>query len=146
MWNARQEESQAGIKIARRNINNLRYADDTTLMAESEEKIKDLLMKVKEESEKAGLKLSIQKTKIMPSSPITSWQIDGETVESVAGIILGGSKITADNDCSHEIKRCLEELPHFQGPVAAWVQEGLEELLHPEGQEGWQWRDTPLPR
>ena len=95
---------QAGIQIARRNINNLRYADDTTLMAESEEELKSLLMKVKEESEKAGLKLNIQKTKIMASGPITSWEIDGETVETVADFILGGSKITPDGDCSHEIK------------------------------------------
>ena len=98
------EEAQAGIKIARRNINNLRYADDTTLMAESEEEIKSLLMRVKEESEKVGLKLNIQKTKIMTSSPITSWEIDGETVETVVDYFLG-SKITADGDCSHEIKR-----------------------------------------
>ena len=101
------EESQAGVRIARRNINNLRYADDTTLMAESEEELKSLLMKVKEESEKVGLKLNIQKTKIMASSPITSWQIDGETVEKMADFILGGSKITANGDCSHEIKRRL---------------------------------------
>ena len=101
------EEAQAVIKIAGRNINNLRYADDTTLMAESEEELKSLLMKVKEESEKVGLKLNIQKTKIMTSSPITSWQIDGETVETMADFILGGSKITADGDCSHEIKRRL---------------------------------------
>ena len=101
------EEAQAGIKIARRNINNLRYADDTTLMAESKEKLKSLLIKVKEESEKFGLKLNIQKTKIMTSSPITSWQIDGETVGKVADFILWGSKITADGVCSHEIKRCL---------------------------------------
>ena len=101
------EEAQAGIKIARRNINNLRYADDTTLMAESEEKPKSLLMKVKEESEKVGLKLNIQKNKIMASGPITSWQIDGETVETEADFILGGSKITEDGDCSHEIKRHL---------------------------------------
>ena len=100
-------EAQTGIKIAGRNINNLRYADDTTLMAESEEELKSLLMKVKEESENVGLKLSIQKTKIMASGPITSWQIDGETVETVTDFILGGSKITADGDCSHEIKRCL---------------------------------------
>ena len=99
-------EAQAGIKIAGRNINSLRYADDTTLMAESEE-LKSLLMKVKDESEKVGLKFNIQKTKIMPSSPITSWQIDGETVERVADFILGGSKITADGDCSHEVKRPL---------------------------------------
>jgi len=99
--------SKAGIKIAGRNINNLRYADDTTLMAESEEEQKGLLMKVKEESEKVGLKLDIQKTKIMASSPITSWEIDGETVETVADFILEGSKITADGDCSHEIKRRL---------------------------------------
>ena len=101
------EEAQAGIKIARRNINNLRYADDTSLMAESEEEIKNLLMKVKEESEKAGLKLNIQKTKIMASGPITSWEVDGETVEAVADFIFLGSKITTDGDCSHEIKRCL---------------------------------------
>ena len=101
------DEAQAGIKIARRNINNLRYADDTTLMAESEEELKNLLMKVKEESEKAGLKLNIQKTKIMASGPITSWQIDGETVETVRDFIFLSSKITADGDCSHEIKRCL---------------------------------------
>ena len=107
MKNAGLEEAQAGIKIARRNINNLRYADDTTLMAESEEELKNLLMKVKEENEKVGLKLNIQKTKITASSPITSWQIDGETVETVADFIFLGSKITADGDCSHEIKRCL---------------------------------------
>jgi len=104
--NARLDETQAGIKIARRNINNLRYADDTTLMTESEE-LKSLLMKVKEESEKAGLKLNIQKMTIMTSGPITSWQIDGETMETVTDFILRGSKITADSDCSHEIKRCL---------------------------------------
>ena len=107
MRNAGLEEAQAGIKIARRNINDLRYADDTTLMAESEEELKNLLMKVKEESEKVGLKLNIQKMKIMASDPITSWQIDGETVETVTDFILGGSKITADSDCSHEIKRRL---------------------------------------
>ena len=101
------EETQTGIKIAGRNINNLRYADDTTLMAESEVELKSLVMKVKEESEKAGLKLSIQKTKIMASGPITSWQIDAETVETVTDFIFGGSKITADGDCSHEIKRCF---------------------------------------
>ena len=99
------EETQAGIKIAGRNINNLRYADETILMAESEEELKSLLMKVKEESEKVGLKLNIQKTKIRASGPITSWEIDGETVETVSDFILGGSKITADGDCSHEIKR-----------------------------------------
>ena len=107
MRNAGLEEAQAGIKIARININNLRYADDTTLMAESEEELKSLLMKVKEESEKVGLKLNIQKTKIMASGPITSWERDEETVETVSDFILGGSKITADGDCSHEIKRCL---------------------------------------
>ena len=107
MRNTGLEEAQAGIKTARRNMNNLRYADDTTLMAESEEELKSLLMKVKEESEKVGLKLNIQKTKIMASGPITSWQIDGETVETVADFILGGSQITADGDCSHEIKRRL---------------------------------------
>ena len=105
--NARLEETQAEIKISRRKINHLRYSDDTTLLAESEEEIKSLLMKVKEESEQVGLKLNIQKTKIMASSPITSWQIDGETGETVADFILGGSKITADGDCSHEIKRRL---------------------------------------
>ena len=105
MRNAGLEESQAGIKIAGRDINNVRYADDTTLMAESEEDLKSLLMKVKEESEKVGLKLNIQKTKMVASGPITSWKIDGETVETVSGFILGGSKITADGDCSHEIKR-----------------------------------------
>ena len=107
MRNAKLDEAQAGIKIAGRNINNLTYADDTTLMAESEEELKSLLMKVKEESEKVGLKLSIQKTKIMATSPITSWQIVGETMETVTDFILGGSKITADDDCSHEIKRRL---------------------------------------
>ena len=107
MRNAGLEETQAGIKIAGRNINNLRYADDTILMAESEEELKSLLMKVKAESEKVGLKLHIQKTKIMASSPITSWEIDGETVETVADFIFRGSKITADGDCSHEIKRRL---------------------------------------
>ena len=107
MRNAGLDGAQAGIKIAGRNINNLRYADDTTLMAESEEELKSLLMKVKEESEKVGLKLNIQKTKIMASGPITSWQIEGETVETVADFIFLGSKITADGDCTHEIKRCL---------------------------------------
>ena len=107
MGNARLDEAQAGIKTARRNTNNLRYADDTTLMAESEEELKSLLMNVKEESEKVGLKFNIQKTKIMASGPITSWQIDGETMETGTDFIFGGSKITADGDCSHEIKRCL---------------------------------------
>ena len=107
MRNAGWEETQTGIKIAGRNINNLRYADDTTLMAESEEELKSLLMKVKVESENTGLKLNIQKTKIMASGPITSWEIDGETVETVSDFIVGGSKITADVDCSHEIKRRL---------------------------------------
>ena len=107
MGNAGLDEAQAGIKIARRNINNLRYAADSTLMAESEEELKSLLMKVKEESEKFGLKLSFQKTKIMVSGPITSWQIDGETMETVTDFILGGSKITADVDCILEITRCL---------------------------------------
>ena len=110
MRNAGLEETQAGIKIAGRNINHLRYADDTTLMAESEEELKSFFMKMKEESEKVGLKLNIQKTKIMASSPITSWEIDGETVETVSDFISWGSKITADGDCSHEIKRhSLEE-------------------------------------
>ena len=107
MRNVGLEEAQAGIKIAGRNINNLRYADHTTLMAESEEELKILLMKVKVESEKVGFKLSIQKTKIMASGPITSWQIDGETMETVRDFVIFGSKITADGDCSHEIKRCL---------------------------------------
>ena len=107
MRNAGLEETQAGIKIARRNINNLRYADNTTLMAESEEELKSLLMKVKEESEKVDLKLSIRKTKIMAPGPITSWQIDGETMETMAGFLFLGSKITIDGDCSHEIKRRL---------------------------------------
>ena len=107
MQNARMDEAQARIKISRRNINNLRYTDDTTPMAESEGELKSLLMKMKEESEKAGLKLSIQKTKIMASSSITSWEINGETMETVTAFIFLGSKITADGDCSHEIKRCL---------------------------------------
>ena len=107
MRNAGLEEAQAGIKIARRNINNLRYADDTTLMAESEEELKSLLMKEKEESKKVGLKLNIQKTKIMASSSITSWEMEGETLETVSDFIFGGSKIAADGDCSHEIKRRL---------------------------------------
>ena len=107
MKNAELDEAQAGLKTARRNINNLRYADDTTLMAESEQELKSLLMKVKEESEKTGLKLNIQKTKIMASGPITSWEIDGETVEIVSDFIFLGSKITADGGCSHEIKRRL---------------------------------------
>ena len=107
MRNAGLEEAQVGIKIARRNINSLRYADDTTLMAESEEELKSLLMKVKVEREKVGLKFNIQKTKVMASGPTTSWEIDGETVGTVSGFIFGGSKITADGDCSHEIKRRL---------------------------------------
>ena len=107
MRNTGLEEAQSGVKVAGRNINNLRYADDITLMAESEEKLKRLLRKVKEKSEKVGLKLNIQKTKIMASGSITSWEIDGETVETVADFIFGGCKITADGDCSHEIKRCL---------------------------------------
>ena len=107
MRNTGLDEAQAGVKITGRNISNLRYADDTTLMAESEEELKSLLMKVKEDSEKMGLKLNIQKMKIMASGPTTSWQIDRETVETVSDFILGGSKITADGDCSHEIKRCL---------------------------------------
>ena len=113
MRNSGLEEAQAGIQIARRNINNLRYADDTTLMAESEEELKSLLMKVKVESEKVGLKLNIEKTKIMASGPITSWQIDGETVETVADFILGGSKITADADCSHEMKLLANSVHHL---------------------------------
>ena len=110
MRNAGLEETQAGIKIAGRNINNLRYADDTTLTAESEEELKSLLMKVKEESEKVGLELNIQKTKIMASGPITSWEIDGETVETVTDFISVGSKITADGDCSHEIRKVMTNL------------------------------------
>ena len=107
MWNAGLEEAQTGITIAGKNFNNLRYTGDTTLMVESEEELKSLLMKVKEESEKVGLKLNIHKTKIMTSGPITSWPVDGETMETVRDFILGDSKITADGDCSHEIKRCL---------------------------------------
>ena len=107
MRNAGLDETQAGIKIAGRNIHNFRYADDNTLMAESEEELKSLLMKVQEKSQKVGLKINIQKTKVIASGPITSWQVDGETVEMVTDFILGGSKITADGDCSHEIKRCL---------------------------------------
>ena len=107
MWNIRLDEAQAGNKTARRNINNLRYADDTTLMAESEKELKSLLMKVKEESEKNGLKLNIQKMKILASSPITSWQIDGESMETVTDFVFLGPKSTVDGDCSHEIKRCL---------------------------------------
>ena len=114
MWNARLDEAEAGIKIARRNINNLRYAADTTLIAESEEKLKSLLMKVKEESEKASLKLNFQKTKIMASGPITSWQVDRETVETVTDFISLGSKITMDGDCSHEIKRRSVEESQWQ--------------------------------
>ena len=109
MRNARLDEAQAGIKIAGRNINNLRYADDTTLMAENEEQLKSLFMKVKEESEKVGLKLNIQKNKIMASGPITSWQIDGETMETVRNSILGGSKITADDECSMTFRFCVSE-------------------------------------
>ena len=107
MWNVRLDDLQAGIKIAGRNINNLRYADDTTVMAESEEELKSFLMRVKEESAEAGLKLNIQKMKITASSPITSWQIDGEKVETVTDFLFLGSKTTSDSDCSHEIKRCL---------------------------------------
>ena len=121
MRNAGLNEAQAGIKIARRNIHNLRYADDTTLMAESEE-LKSLLMKVKEESEKVGLKLNLQETKIMASGPIISWQIDGETMETSRDFILGGSKITADGDCSHEIKRCSL----FEGKVMTNLDSILE--------------------
>ena len=127
--NAGLEEAQTGIKIVGRNINNLRYADDTTLMAESEEELKSLLMKVKDESEKVGLQLNIQKTKIMASTPITSWQIDGEIVETVADFVLGGSKITEDGDCSHEIKRHLF--------VGRKVMTNLDSILKS--------RDTTLP-
>ena len=120
MRNTGLEEAQAGIKIARRNIKNLRYADDTTLMAESEEELKSVLMKVKEENEKVGLKVNIQKTKIMASNPITSWEIDGETVETVSDFILGGSQITADGDCSHEIKKMLTPWKEsYDQPAAA---------------------------
>ena len=121
MQNTRPDETQAGIKIEWRNINNLRYADDSTLMAENEEELKSLLMKVKEESEKAGLKLNIQKTKIMASSPTTSCQIDGETMETATDIFLLGSKITADGNCSHEIKRCL--------PISRKAMTNLESIL-----------------
>ena len=121
MRNTGLEEAQAGIKIAGRNINNLRYADDTTFMAESEEELKSLLIKVKEKSEKVGLKLNIQKTKIMASGPITSWEIDGETVETVSDFIFWGSKITADGDCSHEIKRHL--------PLGRNVMTNLDSIL-----------------
>ena len=124
MRNARLDEAQVGIKIAGGKINNLRYADDTTLMAESKEELKSLLMKVKEESEKAGLKLNIQKTKITESGPITSWQIDGETKEKVTDFILGGSKITEDGDCSHEIKRCLLML----GKIESRRRRGLQRM------------------
>ena len=117
MRNVGLDEAQAGIKIAGRNINNLRYADDTTLMAESKEELKSLLMKVKEESKKVGLKPHIQKTKIMASGPSSLWQVDGETVETVTDLIFGGSKITADSDCSHEIKRCLPLLMTFNAPL-----------------------------
>ena len=119
MRNAGLDEAQAGIKIAGRNINNFRYADDTTLMAESEEELKSLLMKVKEESEKVGLKLNIQKTKITASGPITSWKIDGETVETVSDFIFLGSKITADGDCTHEIKRLAPLKKSYDQPAAA---------------------------
>ena len=119
MRNAGLEETLAGIKIARRNINNLRYADDTTLKAESEEELKTFLMKVKEESGKVGLKLNIQKTRIMTSGPITSWQIDGETVETVSDFLLGGSKITADGDCSHEINTLTPWKESYDQPAAA---------------------------
>ena len=126
MRNAGLDEAQAGIKIARRNINNLRYADDTTLMAESEEGLKSLLMKIKEKSEKVGLKLNIQKTKIMVSGPITSRQIDGKTVETVTDFIFGGSKITADGDCSHEIKRrnVMTNLGHIKKQRHSFADKG----------------------
>ena len=117
MWNTRLDEAQAGIKITGRNINNLKYTDDTTLMAEREEELKSLLMKVKKESEKACLKLSIQKTKIMACGPITSWEIDGETVETVSDFIFGGSKITADGDCSHEIKMLTAWKKSYDQPI-----------------------------
>ena len=116
MQNARLDEAEAGVKVAGRNISNLRYADDTTLMAESEEELNSLLIKVKEESEKAGLKLNIQKTKIMASDPVTSWQIDGETMETVTDFIFLGSKITADGDCSHEIKTLIPWKERYDQP------------------------------
>ena len=149
MRNTGLEEAQTGIKTAGRNINNFRYADDTTLIVENEEELKSLLMKVKEESEKVGLKLNIQKTKIMASGPIASWEIDGKQWKQCQTLILGGSKITADGDCSQEIKRRqLGGATHTRGQgrwpggatrgvVAAQAQEGLEELSHVEGQE-WQ--------
>ena len=131
MRNTGLEEAQAAIKIAGKNINNLRYADDTILMAESEDELKSLLMKVKEKSEKVSLKLNIQKMKIMASGPITSWQIDGETVETVADFILGGSKITADGDCSHEIKRLLllvaQRLKHLPAMWETWIRSLVQE-------------------
>ena len=129
MWHALLEQTQVGIKIAEGNSNNLRYVDDTTLMAESEEELKSLLMKVKEESEKVGLKLNIQKTKIMASSPITSWQIDGETMETVRDFIFLGSKITADGDCSHEIKRRLL--------LGREVMTNLDSILKSRDRVGW---------
>ena len=140
MRNIGLEEAQAGIKIARRNINHLRYADDTTLMAESEEEIKSLLMKVKEESEKVGLKLKIQKTKIMVSGPITSWEVDGETVEAVSDFIFLGSKITADGDCIHEIKRCLllgRKVITNLDSVCSIQGAGCLGLVHWDDLEGW---------
>ena len=130
MRNAGLDEAQAGIKFAGKNINNVKYADDTTLMAESEEELKSLLMKVKEESEKVGLKRNIQKTKVMSSGPITSWQINGEAMEIVADFILGVSKVTADDDCSHEIKRCL--------PLGRKVMTNLDSILKS--------RDITLPK
>ena len=132
MWHARLHEAQTGIKVARRNINNLRYTDDTTLMAESKEELKSLLMKVKEESEKSGLKLNIQKTKIMASSPITSWQLDGETMDTVTYFIFLGSKVTADGDCSREIKRCLllgrKDRQHIK---QTWQHTNVDSVLKP---------------
>ena len=139
MRNAGLEEAQAGIKIAERNVNNLRYADDTTLMAESEEELKSLLMKEKQENEKVGLKLNIQKTKIMASGPITSWQIDAETVETVTDFIFLGSKITADGDCSHEIKRPLllgrKVMTNLDSILKS--RDKCSGLVHWEDPEGW---------
>ena len=148
MRNTGLDEAQAGIKIARRNINNLRYADDTTLMAESEEELKSLLMKVKEESEKVGLNFNIQKTKIMASGPITSWQIDGETMETVSPVenikltlFCGGSKITAGGDCSHEIKRCLllgrKVMTNLDISPGSMQGTGCLGLVHWDDPEGW---------
>ena len=159
MWNARLDESQAGIKTAARNISSLRYADDTTLMAESEEELKSLLMKVKEESEKAGLKLNIQKTKIMVSSSFTSWQMNGEIVETVTDFIFLGFKITADGDSSHEINRCLllkrKAMTNLDSvlksrdislPTKVWLVKGMVFLVVTYGCESWIVKKAEHPR